>query len=59
MPLRQHFPMLRAAQRTESPKLFCRDISKGNSKDVAEYVLIPELALQCTEQQIRLCGPLL
>lgn len=53
MPLGQHFPVLWSAQRSESPKLFCRDTSKGSSKVLAEYVLIPELALQCTEQQIR------
>lgn len=53
MPLRQRFHLLRSAQRRESPKLFCRDTSKGNRKVLAEYVLIPELALQCAEQQIR------
>lgn len=46
MPPRQCFPVLRSAQRSESPKLFCRDTSTGNSKVLAEYVLTPE-------QQIR------
>lgn len=53
MPLRQQFPVLWSAQRSESPKLFRRDTSKGNSKVLAECALIPELALRCTEQQIR------
>lgn len=52
MPLRP-FPVLWSTQKSESLKLFCRDTSKGNSKALAEYVLVPELALGCTEQQIR------
>lgn len=53
MPLRQRLPVLWSAQRSESPKLFCRGASEGNSKVLAEYMLIPALALQCAEQQIR------
>lgn len=51
MPLQQRFPMLWAAQKSESPELFCRAASEGKSEVSAERVLTPELALRCAEQR--------